>query len=109
MPSSSSARITRTAISPRLATRTLENMGAAGYPPGAGTRRPPGIPPRSLLVDLRRVDAAVGVGVQHPQPHAGARRLDRVVRRARPRGRVQYAVGDESQNVVTGSAALRRS
>src|SRR5829696_8563659 len=28
MPSSSSARITRTAISPRLATRTLENMAA---------------------------------------------------------------------------------
>src|SRR5688572_29735625 len=32
MPSSSSARMTRTAISPRLATSTLENMGAAGYP-----------------------------------------------------------------------------
>src|SRR5918995_6428158 len=28
MPSSSSARMTRTAISPRLATRTFENMGA---------------------------------------------------------------------------------
>src|ERR687897_1374281 len=28
MPSSSSARMTRTAISPRLATRTLENMAA---------------------------------------------------------------------------------
>ena len=32
MPSSSSARITRTAISPRLATRTLENMRRATLP-----------------------------------------------------------------------------
>src|SRR5215218_6228342 len=33
MPSSSSARITRTAISPRLATRTLENMRRGMVPP----------------------------------------------------------------------------
>src|SRR3954452_23006856 len=32
MPSSSSARMTRTAISPRLATRTFENMGRRCYP-----------------------------------------------------------------------------
>src|SRR5205823_5261711 len=31
MPSSSNVRITRMAISPRLATRTLPNMGAEGY------------------------------------------------------------------------------
>src|ERR671923_272148 len=41
MPSSSSARITRTAISPRLATRTLENtaarISASGLPQVSGS------------------------------------------------------------------------
>src|SRR5919108_3219863 len=39
MPSSSSARMTRTAISPRLATRTLENMGRRMLSPRFGPRR----------------------------------------------------------------------
>src|SRR3954454_6120119 len=38
MPSSSSARMTRTAISPRLATRTFENMGRRCYPGTAEAR-----------------------------------------------------------------------
>src|SRR5215211_1347444 len=77
MPSSSSARITRTAISPRLATRTLENTAARI---SAGGRRlpTPGDCIGLLLVDLHRVGAAVGVGVQHAQAHVGPRRLDGV-------------------------------
>src|SRR5215217_4353375 len=77
MPSSSSARSTRTAISPRLATRTLENTAARI---SAGGRRlpTPGDCIGLLLVDLHRVGAAVGVGVQHAQAHAGPRRLDGV-------------------------------
>src|SRR5919112_3078217 len=39
MPSSSSARMTRTAISPRLATRTFENMGR-GMLAGSGCETP---------------------------------------------------------------------
>src|SRR4051794_28855942 len=48
MPSSSSARMTRTAISPRLATRTFENMGRVmlsghgGAPRREGPREPCG-------------------------------------------------------------------
>src|SRR5215207_8926277 len=49
MPSSSSARITRTAISPRLATRTLENMAA---PHSSAALRAP----RRPVVRLRRMD-----------------------------------------------------
>src|SRR5215208_8324327 len=88
IPSSSSARITRTAISPRLATRTFVNTAARI---SAGGRR--GLAPTPgdvcvalLLVDLRRVDGAVVVGVEQPQPQARTRRHDRVVLRARPRG-----------------------
>src|SRR6187200_2016799 len=40
MPSSSSARMTRTAISPRLATRTLENMAAPDSTRAPGVRLP---------------------------------------------------------------------
>src|SRR5215207_8213603 len=49
MPSSSSARITRTAISPRSATRTLENMAA---PHSSAALRAP----RRPVVRLRRMD-----------------------------------------------------
>src|SRR4029453_2979951 len=85
MPSSSSARMTRMAISPRLATRTLENTAARI---SAGGRRAPtpGDPLALLLVDLPRVDGAVFVGVEHPQAHAGAR--GRVPERRHRLGRV---------------------
>jgi hypothetical protein len=38
MPISSSARMTRIAISPRFATRTFSNIGARGYPAQAPCR-----------------------------------------------------------------------
>src|ERR687885_738605 len=42
MPSSSRARMTRTAISPRLATRTLENTARQDIRRGPAPRQPPG-------------------------------------------------------------------
>src|SRR4051794_25084735 len=79
MPISSSARMTRTAISPRLATRTLENIGRGRISAGGRLAPTPGDSVALLLVDLHRVDAAVGVGVEDAQPHARSRGLDRVV------------------------------
>src|SRR5687768_2961759 len=71
MPSSSSARITRTAISPRLATRTLENTAARiSVPARAGSGHVAGTRGRLARLHLVLVVpvALPEVGQQHVRP-----------------------------------------
>src|SRR4051794_25630811 len=106
MPSSSSARMMRIAISPRLATRTFENMwaaeciaasSAAARPHHSRTRAPSG--------DMQTALGAVG-----PRPAAlaalaghGARRAaDRAIARVVQRVVGQVALDDPPPDVVLG-------
>src|SRR2546430_2434704 len=77
-PSSRRVRMTRTAISPRLATRTLSNMGALwlahrlGRPPLRRARLDEPLP-----IDEARAGAPEGVVAVADRQTAGRGRLDR--------------------------------
>src|SRR5215218_8068216 len=80
MPSSSSARITRTAISPRLATRTLENIAARD---GIPARRQPARMLRlalaaALLAGPARAAQDPFTGVEQDRFAAGDSPADRI-------------------------------
>src|SRR5215216_5628486 len=91
MPSSSSARITRTAISPRLATRTLENIAARD---GIPARRQPARMLRlALAAALLAGPARGGPGSVHRR-RAGPLRRGRLARRSDRRTVVRLALAD---------------
>src|ERR687890_1691172 len=84
MPSSSSARMTRTAISPRLATRTFANMRREDYLVATATSR--SVADRAAAVGAGALehDGVDGGAAPPPDPPPGGRRCAK-------RGRENFA------------------